>query len=252
MKKLIESFKNLFGMDEKKNRFIVIGTQRSGTTYLGDLLSSHQQIHMGQELFKVEKNKINVDDDNYGYFLKEKSVDQFLDDFYEKRLANNNAAGFKIMLNHMERFPEVLEYIHKKKIKCIYLERANQLKIALSRLKARKTQVYHSTEQIKHQSLKIDPDSLLTELHAIRQSVEKLRQISKQTGCYELTYESLVKDKNNEMKHLLKYLDISYTGELDSSLKKISSDIVSDIVSNYDEIREMLSDTEFAKYLDED
>ncbi len=252
MKKLVKPLKNLFGTKEKKNCFIVIGTQRSGTTYLGDLLSSHEQIHMGQELFKVEKNKINVDDDNYGYFLKEKSVDKFLDDFYEKRLTNNNAAGFKIMLNHMERFPEVLEYIHKKKIKCIYLERANQLKIALSRLKARKTQVYHSTEPIKHQSLKIDPDNLLTELHTIRESVEKLRQISKQAGCYELTYESLVKDKNSEMKYLLEYLDVSYAEELESSLNKINSDTISDIVSNYDEIKEILYHTEFAKYLDED
>lgn len=252
MKKLVRLLKNILGMKDKNNRFILIGTQRSGTTYLGDLLSSHQQIYMGQELFKIENNLINVDDDNYGYFQKEKTVNQFLDDFFKKRLKNNNTAGFKIMLNHMEYFPEVLEYINNNKIKCIYLERDNQLKTALSRLKARKTQIYHTAESIEHQSIEIDPDILITELRTINESIRKLRKISKKTGCYKLIYESLVQDKKKEIKHLLEYLDVPYIEDLDSSLKKINSDTISDIVSNYDEIIKIVSHTEFAKYIDEE
>ncbi len=251
MKKYFNLLKVHFHKNKTNSRFILIGTQRSGTTYLSDLLNSHPYIYMGQELFKTEKDKINVDEDNYQNFIKTKDVVQFLDDYFHERLDGNSAVGFKIMLNHLEQFPEIIQYIKDKKIKCIYLERQNQLKIALSRFKARETQLYHTTITPNQQKIEIDDEILLSELQLINTSIKKLRKLSRTLNCHHVAYEPLVADKEKEMKKLLSYLKVQYFDGLSSSLKKINSDKIADIVLNYEDLKNALSGTRFSTYLDD-
>ena len=116
--------------------FIVLSTQRTGSTFLGNCLDSHPQIRFFEELFMPKNTKDNsftrFRQKSLSHFVKyvfarQSLVDIYLEDF-DRNYDQFEAVGFKFMYGQAERYPEVLSWCKSKQIKDIHLIRKNTLK----------------------------------------------------------------------------------------------------------------------------
>ena len=249
MKKFLNLLKKPFSQNKQSTNFVIISTQRSGTTYLTQLLNSHTEIHMGSELFKMSEDLANVDDDNYRYAEKNRTAQKHLNDFYLKYGKSNLAVGFTLMHRQLMQNPKILSYIKENNILCIYLERENQLKTVISRLKARDTSLYHTTKNLNKEAFEIDLNSLVKELDVLDKSIIDLRALVKELPLITVTYESLQQNQDNTLKTIQEFLNLPYQQNLSSTLKKTNSDNLQSIIKNYSEVEKVLQATSYNKYL---
>ncbi|WP_415407446.1 sulfotransferase [Sulfurovum sp. CS9] len=253
MKKSINYFKKTFQNKNHNQAFVVISTQRSGTTFLAQLLNSHPNIHMGKELFKTDKNLLNVDNDNYRYSDKGTSVKKHLDSYYAKYGQTYQAVGFTVMYLQLQQNPDILTYIKENNIPCIYLERRNQLKTVISRLKARETGIYHTTDTVEaDQSSSIDTELLLKELKILDETILQLGTITEDLSTLTITYESLQLEQNKTLESVQRFLSLPIVTHLNTTLQKTNSDDLASSITNYDEVKALLQTTPFKRYLSMD
>jgi len=238
--------------NKRNNKFVIISTQRSGTTFLTQLLNSHPNIHMSQEIFKSDTDLANVDQDNYRYRAENSTIKEHLDNFYLKYDVNYLATGFVVMYQHIENHPEILEYIKDNNITCIYLERTNQLKTAISRLKARETKLYHTTKKLDFKLFIVNIELLLKELKILDVVIKKLNQITNELSTLKITYEFLLFNQNVALDQIQNFFNIPVKTDLKSSLKKTNDDDLKMVIENYDEVKGSLETTPYKKYLFED
>ena len=217
-------------------KFLQISTQRSGTTFLSDLLASHPRIYMCRELFKVDGDTLNIDKDNYRYFMNRLSVNEFLDRYYSKYQREYDTIGFTIMLNHLQKFPEIISYAKKNNIKCIYLERKNRLSIAFSRSKARATGIYHTDKIIHSNPITVCFNDLINELEKIMTSIDILRTIADELDAYKVYYEDLDSNRVEVLNAIQSYLNTPVFENLYSPLIKTSSTKLDESIKNYHEL----------------
>jgi LPS sulfotransferase NodH len=239
----------IFNLKKPEIKFILISTQRSGTTFLSDLLNSHPDIYMTRELFKTGGDLLNVDSDNYRYFSDQLDVESFLDRFFDKHMLGHHAVGFTIMHNHLLQHPKIIPYTHDNNVKCIYLERSNRLKIAVSRLKARSTGIYHSTTKTPNQPIRIDMEKLMSELEVIDNSIIQLRKLAHKCNALEVLYETLQNNEEKSLEKIQQFLSISFRTNLNSPLQKTNNDDLQIAVENYDELSRRLQSTNYSNYL---
>lgn len=231
---------------QKKTKFILLSTQRSGTTLLSEYLDSHNDIYMGKELFKTSGEGRNKDVDSYH---AEEPVNTFLDRYYRSRLKGVKACGFKIMMDQIDKYPEVLMYIKKNNIPCIYLKRNNILDTAVSRLIARQRKIYHIDKAISLEPENIDIQLLIKELNTLDTTCAKLQEISSQLNVKNVSYDDLVRNKNTTLTEILDFLNISQKSTLNTTLQKINPTDLQFSVRNYAEIEKAIQNTKYNCYL---
>ncbi len=238
-------------------KFVLVGTQRSGTTFIRHCLNSHDDILCHGELFFK-----NYPDDA-GYFHYRKKVDTsgirhvlfrasmvntYLDAYYSQ--PGFQAIGYKLMYSQTRwlpySFPSALAYIKKNSLSVIHVVRENVLKTHLSREVARKRKVYHAKSKTEIKKIDIDTGNLVAELKKIQAENEWWKRTFSGGDYISVPYESFVSDKEKESRRLLAFLDIDNYQELVSSNVKITSDTLSDVIENYTEVVRCLESTEFA------
>lgn len=249
IEKLHERFANRYTWSwiekhQSKCRFVLITTQRSGSTLLSEYLNSHPDIYMGRELFQMHRYGYNYDEE--GYVTFQGPIADYLDSFFSKHLQNHQAVGFKLMSDQMHQFPQILEYIKVNGIPCIYLERQNSVKIAVSRLLARKRNLYHTKEDIVLNQETLCIDQLNRELSVIASTKEQLRNMVDPDKDLQIYYEELVIHKESVLLEALSFLQVSQEVNLQCSLRKINSENLKDVIANYDDL---LTDFLHTKYL---
>jgi len=109
-------------------RFIIVATPRTGSTLLGDMLNSHNDIFCDNELYnphQICRYGFNEDDIN-GLKYRNSQPIRFWNEFFFSEFAEKQKAiGFNFMLGHNYK---ILEQIFKKKeLKIIFLTRDNKL-----------------------------------------------------------------------------------------------------------------------------
>ncbi len=243
MKLIFKKIKTIFS----NKRFVVITTQRSGSTLLAEYLNSHQNIEMGYELFKVEKEGYNADKRGYRDF--QGSIENYLDQFYSQGLRGHKASGFKIMLDQIHKYPEILNYIKKNRIKCIYLERENILDTAISRLTARKRKLHHIHNSVKLDKIVIDIELLHKELEKIDKELKELRELLSSLKHIAITYRKLTEDKNNTLDKIFSFLNVQNIDGIHAKVKKINDKELKNIVENYNEVCHYLQHSKYQQYL---
>lgn len=187
------------------------------------------------------------------------------------KMEREKAVGFKLMYSHMEstslRYkklslplkkiikqvkctPSLTQYVKENGFRIIHLIRENPLKIEVSRLAAEKRMTWHTTEKIKQCMIFVDPTTIKRNIKNILDNHDKYRKAFSNNPCLEITYERFVANRNETTNRILRFLEVdNATSGLEAPLKKISPDILEDIISNYDEIKEVLTNTSFERYL---
>jgi len=260
------------------SKFVLVGTQRSGTTLLRSALDRHPEIlclgevfYLNKELKKrahesrtsargkdlsagfsswrkhsyqtyVEQTTLR----GIGHWLfRGKLTCKYLEHLYS--IEGYPAVGFKMMTNQIRKFPAVLPYIKQHEIRVVHMLRENPFDILLSRLSLVARGYAHSASQAGEAvTLHIPVNTLVDELRSIRDEGYHWKNVFESRAPYLMvTYDRFVQERQSVSRELLSFLNVDITVELESELVKLSTTQVSDVVANYDEVRACLENSEF-------
>src|SRR5690606_34005205 len=134
-------------------RFIVLTTQRTGSSWLMDRINSVPGGEGHMELFyhspRREPPRAGCND--YPRFVeigarfgrRPRAVFDYLDRLYSRP----GAVGFKLTYSQMRPYAETLAYILRRRLLIVHLVRRNHLDVVLSECLARKTGRFHATAE---------------------------------------------------------------------------------------------------------
>lgn len=241
--------------------FVVISTQRSGSTWFIDLFQNCENAEGHQELFyrfpRTSPPKAGFND--YGRYcelnpkgirgLRPYSVWRYLNNLYTRP----GAVGFKLQYSHFKRYPEILLFLRLKKIKAIHLVRANSLDIVISQELYLHTGTSHATDgsSVPDVRINLDPADCI---HRIRKIERKKLYTQKFLsilfpGHLEISYESLVGD-NRKFCRVVEYLNLRKKhDEFKSTLVKRQTFDKRNLITNFNEIQDALIDAGMQTYL---
>ena len=243
--------------------FIIVGTQRSGTTYIRRCLDSHSMIQCHGEVFEKRYR------DPFGYYeyiddslprrikhllLRGVAVNDYLD--YLSSVSTAPIVGFKLMRSQFRRipyrFPMLLDQIKAGDIKIIQVIRRNILKTYLSRLSAQVSGRYHAKSDSDVVKLTVNTSHIISELDIIHAENEWWQVMLSGTDFMVVEYENFVVNKDDESRRMLDYIGVERYEELSSANKKINPDDLSQMVLNFPELEAMLQGTRYEYCLQSD
>jgi LPS sulfotransferase NodH len=239
-----------------KTKFVIVGTQRSGTTFIRHCLISHEDVNCHGELFlnkypfngayRIYRNR-NIARKLRHYLARAGLVREYLDEIY--RSCEGDAVGFKLMYSQIRTlpyaYPSVLNYIDDNKIKVVHVIRKNVLKTHVSRCTAMQRKLYHAKEKVDVSKITLNTRDVLKALNRISRENEWWQLRYSGGDYYSVCYEDFVRNKEEESAGLLRFLNVADDQVLTSKIVKINPDRLQDIVENYDDLYKVITGSKF-------
>jgi hypothetical protein len=245
-----------------KVNFVIISTQRSGSTLIRTSLDSHPEIRCLGEVFlptyKQEHSyygslKAQGVSKTGAIFRRRELVYRHLDQLYGD-YPTTGATGFKVMYDQLSYrrygFPMVLSYVRKNDVRVIHLIRENSLNTCISKQFARATRTYHTDASRAQTAMPIDIPTLIREIKTVEKGKLRWRSVLTGLACLEVSYEDFVNNKHAVSRRLLEFLDVDSAVHLVSPLKKLLTAPLTESVMNYRELESTLKAAGLARFLD--
>ena len=238
----------------KKSKFCIISTQRSGSTWLVQLLNSHNRIKTfnAEPFYWRHEKEIWFDDIFIPYYhYKQNSpasrpwvMFKYLNILETYDSEPHDLIGFKIMYNQIKENPEFLIKILLDKYRIIHMVRKNHLDVLISQVVGQKYGVYHiKKSNTVTRSVFIDTSSLIKTLDFHENKYQLVKAILNilPLPVLEVNYESLVSDKNKTSELILDFLQVdSKLSTLESPLKKVNPGSYKDKITNYEQVEKII------------
>eukprot|EP00471_Norrisiella_sphaerica_P005037 CAMPEP_0184487620 /NCGR_PEP_ID=MMETSP0113_2-20130426/10230_1 /TAXON_ID=91329 /ORGANISM="Norrisiella sphaerica, Strain BC52" /LENGTH=347 /DNA_ID=CAMNT_0026869987 /DNA_START=120 /DNA_END=1163 /DNA_ORIENTATION=- len=258
-------------------KHVVISSQRSGSTWLKTMLSSHSEIQNDGEIrapahiqsmarFKVQTPAVqrlvnisyetSVAVDEFPDMLAEKHWRDVLEYAFEQPLSKAiKTVGFKWMLNQgiSSNMDEAVKYLNDHLVKSVILDRKNHLRRAIS--------LYHleCTQEPAHLLSDVDkskaPEPLDIPVKYLRYSLydslraEKiyLELEKKLNDVLYVPYEAMAKDPDTWMTKIYSFVGVQNQAADTGVLQKIHDGTIDELVVNWPQKRRILmQEPEFA------
>ncbi len=234
-------------------RFVILTTQRSGSTVLTRTLDEHPDIFCAGEIFHESKANIHHSEWHFPNWKiwggKQSKLNKLVNypnlklnaaKHVKKFFADEDsikAKGFKLMYSHIKQAPSVWNYIADNNIKVIVLVRKSAFDMALSRFRMKTTGTAHSTEKVQASAITIPAQSLLEQTLQLEQVNKKLLSVSANTDRLVLHYEDFA-DWAGMMQKVTTFLHVPFI-DVKPVLQKVGADNWKDAVENYKEIEDV-------------
>ncbi len=257
-------------MEYDKKLIILLSTQRSGSTWLADILAkaSSGRIAVYGELLLPKTRQWDIGQNDYTRFIdspylditRPRGVYQYLDNLYTR---SDRSVAFKLMYSDVRRYPEVIPYILRRyrRIQVIHLIRENYLNTVISLARLRKTRMPHlhsaSPEQsakIRNLQIELNPKEAKSEIDRLRRKITGFHRLFRMLPNEYCTvrYEALASDNQNEADKLFTFLGLTADlHNLQSDLMRLSSGGQQKSLSNYDEIKSAFVGTKYEYLLEQ-
>ncbi len=254
------------------NPFVVLFTARSGSTALFGNLKQHPDIDMRAEVFggKTLPGGLAQTDANRVAFLR-----QFWAGIEATGAARTGqiAKGFKLQITRTNaQFTDPARFVNFSSSyapKVIVLRRANHVKQVISALNARRVlretavirdgratahitpDLVDTIAQVKSQPLQIDLPELARMLNGLKRNYQALDRIAVMfPDRIDITYEDYLQDRDGLVADVMDFIGVDPSRALvQDAYLKITSDDISDVVENYDELSTFAKGTEYAAML---
>jgi len=252
---------------EKRTRFCVLTTARSGSTWLATLLDSHPDVKSYEEPFIWREQRSNWREKVPTYYEYKKTrvcfsiftVFRYVDLITDFRLfPSARVVGFKVMYAHLRHFPGILLKLVISRFKLVHLVRQNFLDIYISREVASQLAILHSnlldpSSTAEDRRVRIDTDMMLADLKRFKRNSEIFRHFLKllPIEVLEVSYEELVDTHSQVLEKLGLFLGIAVDSQsLHSGLKRLGSGSYREKIENYGEVHRALIGTDFYRFLE--
>ncbi len=275
-------------------KFIVFTQGRTGSTAIVDELNKHPQITCYQELFikrvnapklmeaykQYGMNFLNYVDNPYRVlpiefyyrqfrFVKAHSFGLFYRNgkvYTQKRLVSSyleyiesihaevKAMGFKVLVGHGNRWPELYQSMLSRDYSVIYLERRNVVKKTLSGMVAEARGIfnrknftppderYHINVQEFIRRISIDSAAVIREKEMLRKKGFRVSEV---------VYEDFLVDRNAFFKSIFDFLGVDHFIPEKSDYTVMINKCASELVSNYGELKGALAKIGMDELLDQ-
>lgn len=242
------------------NKFIVLSTQRSGSSFVCSLLDSHPRIRCLEEIF-MRRNRNAITYRSYRnaslrrrlehLLERRRSIESYLAGVYDAQ-PDLDAVGFKLMYEQVQRYPELVDWCRSNDVMVVHLIRMNALKTIVSRQVALKRGVYLSTKPVKPVTVSLNTSRLVPELERAARLVDTNRSIFSSLPYTELFYEHFLARRGEELGRVLSFLGCDDDVQLTSDLVKTSPDSLATLIDNYEDVRRRLAGTRFEPFLEQE
>jgi hypothetical protein len=241
------------------NKFVIYGANRSGSHYLQSLLHSHPDINCYWDIFwgsgytphclntyLASRNLDRIP----RFFGRKNIIFDFLNDHYA-RSADIGAAGFLLKWGAANRYPEILAWLSENDAGIVHIVRENFL-VHWIAIQLRRTGMVksHARSDIVYSKIKLDVEELLPQLRMAKANLEKERNKLKNHRVLEVKYESLLVHEDDEAAKIQDFLGVEKFQNLEPEFKKTESESPSEMIENYEEVYNLLRDSEFSSFLD--
>jgi len=248
--------------------FVVLSTQRTGSTWLVEHLHAHPAIFMFAELFLNEGDGMPqfVGDGTLpffntyareremrsGWLSQRRVLREYLDEVYRPR-EGVRATGFKLMYSQVPRIFQLTLHLARRRVKIVHLVRRNLVDVFLSK-KAREQRGFaHSKDDapVKQVRLAIDATELLAFADRITREHASWRKELDRAGLErcELAYEDFVADANR-LDDAVRFLGFEPAPSTErETLQKLARTRHDEQIENYDEVARALEGTAYEDML---
>jgi LPS sulfotransferase NodH len=247
-------------------RFVVLSTQRSGSTWVVDMLTSHPRVVAYSELFMhggegtprwgQEKDlpywQTYARGKPGGRVTRPYWLWRYLGEAFQER-ADVDAIGFKLMYSQLTRISKpLMPSLWLKRVRIIHLMRRNALDVVLSKeAGAARGGKLHAREgeEVERVQIRLQTDDLLRRMTLHERAIEGARVRFKRVGLpySEVVYEDLAEDDQG-FASLFEFLGVE-PAPVSSSLQKVNPTVHEELIENYGEVRDALDGTKFAGQL---
>jgi len=243
--------------------FVVLTTQRSGSSWLVDLLNDHPGVAAYAEMFRVTDTTVS----DYGatevprfeavLSRGNESTSKalvgrrylYLRDL-ERAHPGAQAVGFKLMYDQTRDHPGLMSLLVLRRTRFIHLVRRDLLGGILSfdRAEQRGRWRYHEGDAIPGARVRADTSGLLRRLDERELEIERFRRRLRRlpSKVVEVAYEDLSERCDEVLQRVLRFLGVTpSTTELTSSLVRSAPVRSSEVLENPDDVRAALMGTRF-------
>ena len=193
---------------DKTAKFVVLTSQRTGSTLLTRSLDSSSRIFCAGELFRRGQGIHHLEHqfpfELLGSVKLGKLCDTFASRFRIRRHLGNfylaagvgvEAVGFKLMVSQLRRYPEILSTAVALGARLLFLIREDSVAAALSFCRAKASGVFHSDrvhDATLRPSIVIDENDFARILGECKSDKQELARIHREYGGLLMRYEDLV------------------------------------------------------------
>jgi LPS sulfotransferase NodH len=247
-------------------RFVVLSTQRSGSTWVVDMLTSNPRVVAYSELFmhggegtpkwgqeqSLPYWQTFSREQRGGRLARPYWLWHYLGRAFEER-PGVDAIGFKLMYSQLTRISKpLMPSLWLKRVRIIHLIRRNALDVVLSKEAgaARGGKLHaRAGEDVERVRIRLQTDDLLRRMTLHERAIEGARVRFKRVGLpyREVVYEELADDERG-FGPLFEFLGVE-PAPVSSSLKKVNPTVHEELIENYGEVREALNGTKYAEQL---
>lgn len=245
------------------SKFVVLTTNRSGSTWLMSTLNSLPNVTAQGELFlprpRVSERRWDsdfacprfIETKFEGLTFRPFSVFSYLNALYR----TPGLVGFKLMYAQLGLYPEILAYLMKHRVRVVHLIRQNHLDVVLSyAVKAKIGRAHLLLGQSAPDDMRVELDTknLVRQLAWLQKKHNIARKLLKwcRLPHLEVAYEDLLGNPAH-FRLIWDFLSIKSTESMpQSTLVKIRTKGQRDVLSNYTEVQKVLGNTKFAELLD--
>ena len=243
--------------------FLVLTSQRSGSAWLISILNRLENVAAYGELFLRRRRLPDAEswDSDFAYprFIESEitglpfrpfSVFSYLNALYR----HSDLVGFKLMYSQLRQYPEILAYMVRRQVHVVHLIRQNHLDVLISGAIAARIGRAHlvvGEPELGDVQVELNPETLMNQLHRLQRNITIIRKLLRLCSLpnVEVAYEDLLRGKNY-FDSIWEFLSINPGRHMpQSNLAKIRKGEHVDVISNHDEIREVLSNSTFAHLL---
>ncbi len=247
-------------------RFVVLSTQRSGSTWVVDMLTSHPRVVAYSELFMhggegTPRWGQEKDLPYWQTYVRDKPgwrparpywLWRYLGEAFQER-PGVDAIGFKLMYSQLTSISKpLMPSLWLKRVRIIHLIRRNALDVVLSKEAgaARGGKLHaRAGEDVERVRLRLQTDDLLRRMTLHERAIDGARVRFKRVGLpyREVVYEDLVDDEEG-FASLFEFLGVE-PAPVTSSLQKVNPTVHEELIENYGEVRDALEGTKYAGQL---
>lgn len=179
------------------------------------------------------------------------SVFRYLSALY----GGEGTVGFKLMYSQLRRYPEILPYLMKNRVRVVHLIRRNHLDVLISfavKNEIGKAHILSAEDRPTEVKVALDTRRLMRDLrklelkHSVGRAVLRLARLEH----IEVAYEDLVADPT-QFDRVRELLDLPADGAVpESNILKTRTTGQREVVANYTEVRALLHGSKFEALLD--
>ena len=244
-------------------KFVIVGTARTGSTLLINLLKSHSQVRVFGELFR-STDTIGWDVKPYATFQSRDVVSLYRADpvaFLQSHVFCRwprpcSAVGFKLFYYHA-RTPEhsvVWDYLAADpEIRILHLRRRNLLAQYYSLRLAHQTNAWTkpAAPQDNPATIRLDPRECEDHFGWVRALEQECASVFARHDVHDIWYEDLVVDQGPTIGAMQDFLGLPRQC-LKATIVRQRTTPLHLAVANYDELRNQLADTPWAVFFEDD